>query len=90
MALGQNHIIIQSNNGQVFGMGSNQFGQLGLQNNQAENFYEHPLNMSRLYFTNSPIQIQFFNSNPYQMNSHSGGANEAILGYEFSEKSPVV
>ena len=29
MALGQNHMIIQSNNGQVYGMGSNQFGQLG-------------------------------------------------------------
>jgi len=62
MAMGQNHVLILSSSGQVYGMGSNHYGQLGIPNAQVTSYYEHPLTMHRMHYASHPTLIPFFNS----------------------------
>ena len=63
LAMGLRHMLILSNQGTVFAAGSNELGQLGIQNTALTKYYESPLKMDRTYYQASPIQIKFFSSN---------------------------
>lgn len=57
VAIGNDHMLTMSVNGSVFSMGSNQYGQLGVENNKLDTFFEHPMNLQKLYYSQGPIKI---------------------------------
>jgi len=46
--------------GHLYGLGSNQFGQLGVPNQELKQSYDHPMNLHKLYYSQSAIRITFF------------------------------
>ena len=47
--------------GAVYTVGSNEYGQLGVKNQQLPHFYEHPLTLGRTYYTETPKRVDYFN-----------------------------
>jgi alpha-tubulin suppressor-like RCC1 family protein len=66
VALGRNHMILMSNKGQIYGLGSNQYGQLGIPNQLIPTFYDHPMSLQKMYYSQSPMLINFFDSTNVQ------------------------
>lgn len=60
VSLGRNHILMVSDTGDLFSLGSNQYGQLGINDSELQSFYDHPINLSKLYYSQQPIQVPFF------------------------------
>ncbi len=60
--MGSNHMILMTVGGTLYGIGSNQFGQLGIENQNLKDAYDHPLTLQKLYYTQSPIEISYLNS----------------------------
>ena len=61
MATGSNHLLLLGKNGQLYGLGSNDLGQLGVPDSILTNYDEHPLTLEKLYYTASPVLIPIFN-----------------------------
>ena len=62
LAMGQNHMLLLANTGNLYSLGSNNLGQLGVSNSMLSTYDEHPLTLDKLYYTASPVLISMFNS----------------------------
>lgn len=59
--MGKDHALFLTEMHRVFAIGSNLYGQLGVNRNTGLTYHLHPLTKQRLYFAQQPIEIGFFN-----------------------------
>lgn len=55
VALGRNHVLMLATNGTLLSLGSNQFGQLGVPDSSLNTSYDHPMNLTKLFYTQQAV-----------------------------------
>ena len=51
MAIGIDHALFQTVTNEVFSMGANQYGQLGLANTELDEYVRHPISKKKIYYS---------------------------------------
>lgn len=55
-------MMILTCDGELYTMGSNQFGQLGVSNSKLLSYYQHQIDLSMIYYSDAPVKVPYFST----------------------------